>query len=94
MESKGILRVTNVPWVKELMSVLSVSMIEKKGNEVLFRDGQVLIMPRGSSLDKAIVFRVRERSLYRLKAQPMRAMESSSRVVDDGEQVIPKLEQL
>jgi hypothetical protein len=40
IESGGILRVMNVLWVLELRrSLLSVSMIEKKGYEVLFRDG-------------------------------------------------------
>jgi hypothetical protein len=40
MELEGILRVTNVLWVPELRrSVLLVSTIEKKGYEVLFRDG-------------------------------------------------------
>jgi hypothetical protein len=72
MESGGVLRVTNVLWVPELKSsVLSVSTIEKKGYEVLFRDGHALIMPKGSSSDKAIVFGVRESNLYKLKAKPM-----------------------
>jgi hypothetical protein len=49
MELGGVLRVTNVIWVPELKrSVLSVSTIEKKGFEVLFRDGHVLIIPIGS----------------------------------------------
>jgi hypothetical protein len=84
MESGGVLRVKNVLWVPKLRwSVLSVSAIEKKGYEVLFRDGQALIMLKGSSSDKATVFGVRESNLYRLKAKPMRAMASSSRVTED-----------
>jgi hypothetical protein len=64
--------VTDVLWVPELKrSVLSVSMIEKKGFDVAFQDGKALINPRGSSSDKAIVLGVRERNLYRLKGQPM-----------------------
>jgi hypothetical protein len=39
MESGGVLRVRNVLWVPELRSVLLVSVIEKKGFEVLFQDG-------------------------------------------------------
>jgi hypothetical protein len=50
-------------------------------------------MPRGSSSDKAIVFGVRERNLYRLKGQPMREI-SSSIVTENREQVAPKVEQL
>jgi hypothetical protein len=78
MESGDVLRVTNVLWVLELgRSVLSVSTIEKKGFDVLFPDGQVLIKPRGSSSDTVVVLGVRESNLYRLKGQPMRAMASS-----------------
>jgi hypothetical protein len=36
-------------------SVLSVSTIEEKGYAVLFWDGQVLFMPRGSSSDTTVV---------------------------------------
>jgi hypothetical protein len=52
--------------------VLLVSTIEKKGFDVVFQDGQVLIKPKGSST--ATVLGVRESNLYRLKGQPMRAM--------------------
>jgi hypothetical protein len=80
------MRVTNVLWVPELKrSVLSVSVIEEKGCVVLFWDGQVLFMPRGSSPDTAVVLEVRERNLYRLKDQPMRAMASSSKVTVNRE---------
>jgi hypothetical protein len=75
MESGGTMRVHYVLWVPELKrSVISISMIEKKGFDVAFQDGKALIMPIGSSSDKAIVFGVRERNLYRIKGQPMRAI--------------------
>jgi hypothetical protein len=74
-------------------SVLSVSTIEKKGYYVLFWDGQVLFMPRGSSSDTTVVLGVRESNLYRLKGQPMRAMANSSRVTEVKEQVAPKVVQ-
>jgi hypothetical protein len=68
MESKGVLKVTNVLWVPELKrSVHSVSSIEKKGFDILFQDRQALIKPRGSSSDIAVVFGVRESNLYRPK---------------------------
>jgi hypothetical protein len=54
----------------------------------------VLIMPRGSSLDKATIFGVRESNLYRLKGKPMRAMASNNRVTKDKEQGALKVEQL
>jgi hypothetical protein len=71
MELGGVLRVTYVLWVPKLRSVLSVSMIEKKGFDVLFQDGQALIKPRGSSSNTTIVLGVRESNLHRLKGQPM-----------------------
>jgi hypothetical protein len=41
LESGGTLRVTNVLWVPELKrSVISVSVIEKKGFDVAFQDGK------------------------------------------------------
>jgi hypothetical protein len=39
MESRGALRVMNVPWVPKLRSVLLVSTIKKKGFDVVFSDG-------------------------------------------------------
>jgi hypothetical protein len=75
-------------------SVLSVSAIEKKGFEVLFWDGQALIMPRGSSSDTTIVFEVRESNLYKLKSQTTQAMASSNRVTEDKEHVAPTIEQI
>jgi hypothetical protein len=56
-------------WVPELKrSVLSVSMIKKKGFEVLFQDGQPIIMPKGSNSDTTSLLGVKESNLYRLKA--------------------------
>jgi hypothetical protein len=46
LELGEVLTVSNVLWVPELKSVLSVSKIEKKGYHLLFRDGQVLFFPR------------------------------------------------
>jgi hypothetical protein len=93
MELGDVLRVTNVLWVpKPKKSVLSVSTIEKKGFDVVFQDGRVLIMPRGSSSDTTMVLGVRESNLYMLKDQPMRAM-ASSKVAVNKEQVAPKVVQ-
>jgi hypothetical protein len=63
-----VLRVMDVLLVPKLRtSMLLVSVIEKKGFDVLFQDGQALIKPRGSSSDTTTVLRVRESNLYRLK---------------------------
>jgi hypothetical protein len=94
MESKGVLRVMDMLWVSELRrSVLSVSKIDKKGLDVLFQDGHMLIKSRGSSSDTIGILGVREINLYRLKGHPMQAMESN-RVTEDKEQVAQKVEQL
>jgi hypothetical protein len=83
-----------VLWVPKLKrSVISVSMIEKNGFDVAFQDGKVLIIPRVSSSDKATVFGVGERTLYRLKGQPMREI-SNMMVTENREQVAPKVEKL
>jgi hypothetical protein len=67
-----VLRVSNVLWVLKLRrSVLLVSTIEEKGYAILFRDRQVLFIPRGSSSDIVAVPGVRESNLYRLKGQLM-----------------------
>jgi hypothetical protein len=95
LESGEMLRVTNVLWVPELRrSVLSVSEIEKKGYHILFWDGQVLFVPRGSSFRSTVVLGVRERNLYRLKGQPIRAIASSSRLTEDREQIAPQAMQV
>jgi hypothetical protein len=94
MESGGVVRVTNVLRVPKLKRrVLSVLMIEKKGFDAVFQDGQALIKPKGSSSNPTVVLGVRERNLYRLKGQPMRAMASSSKVAKNNEQVAPKVVQ-
>jgi hypothetical protein len=94
MESFDVLRVTNVLWVPELWrSVFSVSAIEEKGYAVLYRDGQVLFMPKVSSSDQAVILGVKASNLYRLKDQPMRSMASSSRVTENREQVALKVVQ-
>jgi len=48
-------------WVSKLgRRVLSVSEIERKGYHLLFRDGQVLLVPIWSSFRSVVVLRVRE----------------------------------
>jgi hypothetical protein len=72
LESGEVLRVSNVLWVPELRrSVLSVSEIEKKGYHILFRDGQVLFVPRRSSFRS-------------VRDQPMRVVANMSRETDEA----------
>jgi hypothetical protein len=53
----------------------------------------VLIMPKGSSSNKATIFGVRESNLYRLKGRSMRAIANNT-MTKSMEQVAPKVEQL
>ena len=64
--------VLHVPGLKK--NLISVSSIEDKGFDVLFRDGQVLMYPKGSSVTSAKVIGVREGRLYRFLFQPCRAL--------------------
>jgi hypothetical protein len=53
-----------VPGLKK--NLISVSTIEERGYEVLFRDGQVLLFPKGSSITSAKVIGTRHEKLYKL----------------------------
>jgi hypothetical protein len=55
-------------------NLVSVSTIEEKGYEVLFRDGKVLLFPRGSSITSAKVIGTRHERLYKFLFQPVRAL--------------------
>ena len=61
-----------VPGLKK--SLVSVSAIEERGYEVLFRDGQALLFPKGSSITSAKVIGTRHENLYKLMFQPARAL--------------------
>src|SRR5882757_8194469 len=49
---------------------LSKSALDAKGMRVAFVDGQVLMWPKGKSIDDAIVIGEQEGGLYKLKGQP------------------------
>lgn len=51
-------------------SMISISMIEKKGLEVLLQDVKARLRPRGSS-STGIVLGVREHGLYTLMGKPI-----------------------
>jgi hypothetical protein len=65
-----------VPGLKK--NLVSVSTIEEKGYEVLFRDGQMLLFPRGSSITLAKVIGTRHERLYKFLFQPVRALINST----------------
>jgi hypothetical protein len=61
-----------VPGLKK--NLISVSTIEDRGYELVFRDGQVLLYPKGSSITSAKVIGIRHEKLYKLMFQPARAL--------------------
>ena len=65
-----------VPGLKK--NLLSISGLEKKGFKVAFVDGQVLLWPRGKTIDDAIVIGVEEGGLYKLKGRSDQALVHST----------------
>ncbi len=61
-----------VPVLKK--NLLSISTLDKKGFRVSFIDGEVLMWPRGSSLENAVVIGVEEGGLYKLKGHTEASM--------------------
>ena len=68
LESGKLLKMKDVLYVPSLKkNLLSISGLEKKGFRVAFVDGQVLMWPRGKTIDDVVVIGVEERGLYKLK---------------------------
>ena len=58
----------DIPYVPGLKkNLLSISRLEKKGFRVALVDGQVLMWPRGKTINDAIMIRIEEGGLYKLK---------------------------
>jgi hypothetical protein len=70
-----------VPGMKK--NLISVSTLQDRGLEVLFRGTEVLIYPRGDSIDSGQVIGAREGDLYWLLFQPLHALVASS--VNNGQ---------
>jgi hypothetical protein len=68
LDSGKPLKIKDVLYVPSLKkNLLSISALEEKGFRVTFIDGEVLMWPRGKTLDDAIVIGVQEGGLYKLK---------------------------
>ena len=75
LESGELLKMKDVLYVPGLKkNLLSKSGLEKKGFRVAFVDGQVLMWPRGSTINDAVVIGVEEGGLYKLKGSPEQAL--------------------
>ena len=61
-----------VPGLKK--KLLSISALDAKGMRVSFIDAQVLMWPKGKSIDGAIVIGEQEGGLYKLKGHQEQAL--------------------
>ena len=78
-ESRPPLRFQDVYYVSRLKkNLISVSTIENKGPEVLFRDGRVYILPKVANFALAKVISTRCGKLYKLGFRPMSILMSNS----------------
>ena len=57
-----------VPGLKK--NLLSISALDEKGMRVAFIDGQVIMWPKGKTIDDAVVIGEQEGGLYKLKGHP------------------------
>src|SRR5713226_7731766 len=55
-------------------NILSISALDTKGMRVAFIDGQVIMWPKGKTINDAIVIREQEGELYKLKGHPKQAL--------------------
>ena len=75
LDSRKSMKMKDVLFVLGLKkNLLSISTLDAKGMRVAFVDGQVLIWPKGKTIDYAVVIGQQERGLYKLKGQPKQAL--------------------
>ena len=68
LDSRNSMKMKDVLFVLGLKkNLLSISALDAKGMRVAFVDGQVLMWPRGKTIDDAIVIGEQEGGLYKLK---------------------------
>ena len=70
-----------VPGLKK--NLLSISAIDAKGTRVAFVYGQVLMCPKGNTIDDVVVIGEKEGGLYKLKGQPKQALVHDSIVPNE-----------
>eukprot|EP00253_Pinus_taeda_P020875 PITA_20875 len=78
-ESKPPLKVSDVLYVPGMRkNLISVSALEVRGYEVLFRGGHVLMYPRGTPANSARVISVRHAKVYKFAFQSLLALSNST----------------
>ena len=60
-----------VPGLKK--NLLSILVLDEKGMRIAFIDGQVIMWPKGKTIDDAVVIGEQEGGLYKLKGHPKQA---------------------
>lgn len=74
MDSSGIMEVNEVFYVSGLeKNLLSISTIQDGGLEIIFTGGEMVVGPSGTDPDKKRVIGRREKNLYLLTGQLVKA---------------------
>ena len=75
LESEKSLKIKDVLYVPGFKkNLLSIYALDTKGIGIAFVDRQVLMWPRGKTIEDATVIREEEGGLYKLKGQPEKAL--------------------
>ena len=75
LDSGKSLKMKDVLYVLRLKkNLLSIFALDAKGIMIAFVDGQVLMWPRGKTMEDAIVIGEEDGGLYKLKRQPKQAL--------------------
>ena len=69
MKMKDVLYVSGLK-----KNLLSISALDAKDIRVAFIDGQVIMWPKGKTIDDVVVIGEQEGGLYRLRGQPEQAL--------------------
>ena len=75
LDSGKYLKMKDVLYVPGLKkNLLSISTLDAKGMRVAFVDGQVLMWPKGKTINDATIIGEQDRGLYKLKGQLEQAL--------------------
>ena len=75
LDSGNYMKIKDVLFVPRLKNnLLFIYSLDAKGRRVSFVDGQVLMWPKGKTIDDAVVIGEQEGGLYKLKGQPKQAL--------------------
>ena len=75
IDSGKYLKMKDVLYVPGLRkNILSISALDSKGIRVAFVDGQVLMWPKGKTIDDATIIGEQEGCMYKLKGKPKQTL--------------------